>query len=349
MAGALGCPENYTVAFHDNRGEVPQGAAVEPASVAWNRVLDDTSDAQVVVEVSDTECCETMSNVRTWCNDMSIYRDATLVWQGPLSQISYEGDTVTLQAKDITAWLARRAIHNALDFTATGLGATDLALIAEAIVRDAFAPHDPNVLQYLTVIASGIIGERKYSANAGYSGDELRELARTGVDFTAIGHRLILAGEMPLGRLATLDDEHFAGALRVIEDGTAAVSRAIVIGEGVSAMAGGVGPCGLIERLVKEDAIRDVPSAQAEADALVAGGTPTPLFLEVPDGSRLTPDAPVDIMELVPGVVMPVASTQTCRSVSALLRLTKLAVTFTSTDGEAVAVTLAPPGVESAA
>lgn len=347
MAGVLGCAQDYFVGFHDRTGKIPVGTVVEPVSVEWGRILDDTSDAKIVVEVGDVECCQTLGAVRTWCNDMSVYRDSALVWQGPLADIQYEGDTVTLTAQDVTGWLARRVVHNLLDYTAAGLGAADLVTIAEALIRDAFAPDDPNVLAYLSATLSGIVGERKYEANDSYAGDELRELARTGIDYTAIGHRIILAGEVALGRLATLNDDHFAGPLRVIEDGLAATSRAIVVGEGITATSGGVGSCGLIERLVKEDAIRDQASAQAEADALVAAGSPTPIYLEVPDGSRLTPDAPVSIEELVPGVVIPVASTQTCRSVAALLRLTKLNVTYTATEGEAVAVTLAPPGTDT--
>jgi hypothetical protein len=339
----LGCAQDYAVAFHDRTGAVPVGTALEPTSVAWGRVLDDTSDAQAVVDLASPECCETLSSVRTWCNDMSLYRDGSLVWQGPVTEIEYVGDQVTISAKDVTAWLARRVIHTAMDFTtATGSGPADLASIAEALVRDAFAPDDPGVLAYLTVTLAGILGERAYDVNQGYTGDELRELARTGIDFTAIGHRILITGEGSLARLATLDDEHFAGPLRIVEDGLAATSRAIVIGEGIMAESGGVGPCGLIERLIKEDAIKDVDSAQSEADSLVAAGTPTPLYLEVPDGSQLTPDAPVGIEELVPGVTIPVASTQTCRDVSAVLRLTKLAVTFGS-GGEAVAVTLTAP------
>lgn len=338
----LGCAQDYALAFHDRTGSIPVGAALEPTSLSWGRVLDDTSDAQAVVDLASVDCCDTLSQIRTWCNDMSLYRDGALVWQGPVTEIEYVGDTVTINAKDVTAWLARRVVHTAMDFTAAGTGPLDLSLIAEALVRDAFLLDDPGVLTYLLVTLSGIPGERAYEVNQGYVGDELRELARTGIDFTAIGHRILLTGEGSLARLATLDDEHFAGPLRIVEDGLAATSRAIVLGEGIVAESGGIGPCGLLERLIKEDSIKDMVSAQAEADSLVASGQPTPLYLEVPDGSQLTPDAPVGIAELVPGVTIPVASTQTCRDVSAVLRLTKLAVTY-GAGGESVAVTLSAP------
>lgn len=348
MAGPLGCADTYEVAFHDRYGAVPFGSAVEPSTLEWGRVLDDTSEAKVTIPLADPECCEVLGELRTWCNDLSVYRDGSeLVWQGPIVRIEHGAEATVITARDVTAWLSRREIPVLIDHTAAGSGAADLSTIAEEVIRAALAPDDPNVLPYLTVLPSGIVGERKYQPNASYAGDELRELARTGIDFTALGHRVIVAGEMPLARLATLTDEDFGVGLTVIEDGLSAASRAIVIGQGVTATAGGAGPCGLLTSIVKEDAIRDQSSAQAEAQAIITAGDPAPLILDVPDGAQLDPDAPVGIQDLVPGVIVPVTSTQTCRQVYADLRLTRLAVTYTSSEGEAVKVTLAPPGIET--
>jgi hypothetical protein len=347
VADLLGCPETYGVALHDRYGRVPIGPVLEPSRVEWSRAADETSEASV--EFAVPECCAQLGQAEPWCHDVSIYRDADLVWQGPLLQPVFEGSTVTLYARDVTAWLDWRTIHAALDFTASGLGAQDLVDIAEAVIADALSVDDPNVLPYLHTIPSGITGERSYAPDSTHAGDELRELARTGVDFTAIGRRIILSGGgTTLGRLATLHDEHFAGPLRIIKDGLAALTRAVLIGEGVTASSGGAGECGLLERVFKEDSVLDVVSAQAEANARAAGGYPTPVFLEVPDNARLTPDAPVSINQLVPGVLVPVASTQTCLEVATVLRLTKLSVSYTPGDGETVGVTLAPPGAEAA-
>jgi hypothetical protein len=347
---SLGCADTYAVQFHDREGRRPFRDAIEPDTLEWGRVLDDTSEARITVPVVDADCCATMGAIRTWCNDMSIYRDGTdLVWQGPVAKITYGRDSTEVIARDVTSWLSRREIPTTLDYTAAGLGAADLSTIAGAVVRAAFTPDDPNVLQYLQVSPSGVVGERKYLADTVYAGDELRELARTGVDFTTLGHRIIIAGELPFARLNQLADDHFLVDLEVIEDGLSAASRAIVLGEGVTGKAGGVGPCGLLTRIEKEEAIKDQASAAAEAAAIVAAGSPAPLILNVPDGARLAPEAPMTIMELVPGVIAPVASTQTCRSVNADLRLTHLSVSFTASEGEQVKVTFAPVGVELAA
>lgn len=342
----LGCPDTYTAAFYTNDGATPIGQAVELSSVRWGRVLDDTSTAQLTVPIVSEECCEVLSSAHAWCNDVGIFRDSTLVWQGPVYLLSHGTANTVVDARDVTAWLFVAEILNKIDFTATGMGAADLSLIAEAIIRDALSEFDPNILPFLQVGLSGVTGERLYDALENYAGEELKELARTGIDFTALGHRIIIGGETAFARLAQLRDEDFLGELRVLEDGGGTITKAIVDGEGVTATAGGVGVCGKITRIAKEEQIRDLNSAQAEADALVAAGTPTPLLLEVPDGVQLSPEAPLDIMDLVPGVVIPVASTATCRSVNTDLRLLKLEVEYTATAGEVVKVSLAPAGVE---
>lgn len=347
MAGPLGCPENYTAAFFENGGGRPIGEALDLSSVKWGRVLDDTSTAEIVVPIISAECCAAVSSARAWCNDVGIFRDDQMVWEGPISLLNYGRDDTVITAKDVTAWLFVAEIPNTIDYTtATGIGPADLALIAERVITEALTDYDPNVLPFLQVSLSGVVGERLYDALATYAGDALKELASTGLDYTALGHRIIIGPEAAFARLPQLQDEDFLGELRVLEDGGGTITKAIVIGQGVTAISGGVGVCGKITRIVKEDAIKDLPSAQAEADALVRAGTPTPLVLEVPDGVQLSPECPIGIMDLVPGVVIPVASMATCREVNTDMRLLKLDVEYTAAGGEVVKVSLAPTGVE---
>lgn len=347
MAGPLGCAESYQVAVMDRDGDQQIGELVDVSSLEWSRVIDDTSTAKVVVPFQGPDCCALLGKINDWCNSLAIWRNAeTLVWQGPITYLDYGRDDTIIDAQDITAWLFKRRIRELIDFTATGLGAKDLTTIAETLVRHGFAPDDPHVLDFLLTVASGITGERQYKANSGYVGDALVELGRTGIDFVAIGRRLILAGEIPIARLAGLTDDDFLGEIRVIKDGRAAVTDATVVGKGVVGRAavdppGGV--CGLLEVLVNEEEILDQESADAEAESLVAGGYPTPLILNVPDGSQLDPRAPVGINDLIPGVLIPVTSSQTCRTVAANLRLQRLNVTYGDA-GESVRVTLVPPG-----
>lgn len=347
MAGPLGCANSYGITVMDRDGERQLSELLDVSALTWTRVVDDTSEAQIVVPYQGVECCETLNALNDWCNQIAIWRDGTtLVWQGPITYIDYGRDETVIEARDITAWLFKRLIKTLIDYTADGLSAQDLSTIAEALVTHGYGQDDPGVLAFLTVVASGVTGERKYAENSGYVGDALNELARTGIDYTAIGRRLIIAGELPIATLPTLTDDDFVGALRVIRDGRAASTAATVIGAGVVATSGAAGVCGLLETLVTEEEILDQASAQAEADSVVMAGNPTPLYVSVPDGAGLSPDAPVGINDLVPGVLVPVTSTQTCKTVAAQLRLQRLSVTFGS-DGELVGVTLVPPGISN--
>ncbi|MFI6289997.1 hypothetical protein ACIBEJ_00340 [Nonomuraea sp. NPDC050790] len=342
--GPLGCAEEYTIGIYDRTGGRQHGT-VDPAALDWSRVLDDTSEANITVPYQGPDCCKLLGEARSWCNELAIFRDQQLVWQGPLVRIEHRGDDTLLAARDVTQWLFRRKIRNLIDFT--GTSNADLAVIAAALIEHGFAPDDPNVLAYLMITAAGIVGERKYAKNSGYILDHLRELARTGLDFTTLGRRILLMGEGPLGRLPGLSDEHFVGPLAVIEDGLSAITHATVVGKGITAEAGGIGTCGLLEFIATEEEIQDATSAQAEAGALVVGGNPAPLFLEVPDNSQLAPETPIGINDLIPGAIIPVTSEATCRLVAADLRLIRMKVAFSEADGEKVGITLAPLGIDS--
>lgn len=344
MAGPLGCADSYQVAIMDRDGDRQLGELLDVSALDYTRILDDTSTARVVVPFQGPDCCKLLSGVNDWCNSLAVWRGGdTLVWQGPITYLDYGRDDTIIDASDITAWLFKRRIRELIDFTATGDGAADLVDIAERLVRHAFALDDPGVLDYLLTRASGIVGQRQYKANSAYVGDALAELARTGIDYVAIGRRLILAGEIPIATLVGLSDDDFLGEIRVIKDGRAAVTDATVVGKGTVGRASVEGVCGILEVLVNEEEILDQASADAEAASLVAGGYPTPLIVNVPDGSQLAPNAPVGINDLIPGVQVPVTTSQTCRVVAADLRLQRLSVSY-GADGESVRVTLVPTG-----
>ncbi|MBP2703538.1 hypothetical protein JOL79_06960 [Microbispora sp. RL4-1S] len=347
----LGCADEYKIGVFDRTGSRQLGELFDASALTWGRVVDDTSDAVVQVPYQGADCCGLLADAWPWCNEIVLVRDDLLVWQGPVETITYGREVTTITAKDVTAWLYHRVIKDLIDYSAAGAGPADLVLIAEALVRHGLDQDDPNVLQYLHTKLAGVTGERRYPANGSIVYDELAELARTGVDFTALGRRIIIAGEVPVARLPQLADEHFVGDLQVVKDGRQAATAATVVGKGVTATAGGIGPCGLLETLANEQEILDDISAQAEAVSIVQAGT-FPVMLQVPDGAQLDPDAPVSINELIPGVVIPVTSSETCYTLSADLRLQRLQVTFDAGNGsddgggEQVRVTLVPVGAQ---
>lgn len=342
-ARVLGCASDYNVLVTTptgttNLGELPMSA------LQWGRVQDDTSQATVTVPtVGRQECCDLLSRMRAWGCEIHLYRDGTEVWSGPLITGTHAPTQTSLVARDVLAWSDKRGNRTAVDVT---VPAADLAVIAYRAILAGFPLDEPNILSYLVPRNTEIAATRTYAAMAQYVGDILRDLAASGLYYTALGRSIILSGAGAFGSTAALTEAHFLVDLEVVEDGLSAATTATVIGQGVVGTGGAPGPYGALDYIVSESNILDQASADGAAALIAAQGWPTPLYITVPDGARLAPDAPVTISDLVPGVYIPTTVTNTCRSVSTTMRLTKLDVQFSPDDGESVAITTVPTAAE---
>ena len=330
----LGCAANYEVSITYRGGSQPLGV-FEPEVVVWGRVQDDFSEARIDLPAS---CCGKLEQVRSWSHEVHIARDGEEVWCGPVVVPSNCRSGNVIIARDMLWWEARRVIHE--DHVSAAQGAVS---IARDLIVDGFAPDDPNVLAYLDTAGVGVISDREYLANSKYVLDALKDLAKGGIDFTAIGRRIVVRPQgTSLGRTAILNCEHFQGDVCASDNGLQAATKAIITGEGVTGEAGGVDPYfGLVEVLHNDTTITSASTAADQARAIVAAGNPPPLLVQPPDNAALSPDSPVCMSELVPGVTVPVVLDCVCRPVAQDLRLSKLTVRWDST-GEQVGVLLQP-------
>lgn len=354
MACVLGCEPTYELTITDRCGRNTLLELDNFTSLKWGRKLDGISQATVTLPAG---CCGKLADVRTWRHELHVFRNGSEVWSGPIVVDPNCRSGITLVANDFLAWLGVRVIRalRCFDPTCGGAGETG-PRIAEQLIRDALGPDDPCLLDFLTVIDGGLPQERDYKANSAYVLKALTDLARGALDFTAVGRRIILMPEgHSLGATSLLTCDSFVGDVCVTEDGAAAVTRAVVTGKAadgttvVSGSAGGVDPYyGLIEVLVDDDAVRTDAAAQNAARGIVRAGNPPPLLVQPPQGSGLSPEAPVCIEDLVPGVEVPVVLDCTCREALQTMRLLSLDVTYDS-GGETVAPLLAPVGVDTAA
>ncbi|MFJ1695649.1 hypothetical protein ACIOHC_10940 [Streptomyces sp. NPDC088252] len=306
--------------------------------VEWSRVLDDVSTARVLV-APDADCCAALSRVRSWRHKLAIYRDTQPVWEGPITAPEWTADGVQVSAVDILGWVDRRTPHNDQTFVDR-----ELAEIAEWLIDDAFQPDDPG--HSVQIIGpSRIRGDRAYQADVGQSGDHLRDLAATGIDFTVLGQQILILPEDHYARVGSLTDDDFASELVVAEDGLALATRWVIHGkDGVRGEAGGVHPYyGLIERVAEESSILDDASAEAAARSRLAASSPAPVFLDSQE-AVLAPDSSVDVPALVPGWCVDVTTTQTCRDIAQSLKIAMVKV-HEDADGERVSLQLTPAGV----
>lgn len=337
MGAPLGCGTHQARVYDRVTGAVV-AEAVTLLEVQWTRVLDDYSEGRILVQ-PEGDCCEAFADLHAWRHKLVIYRDGKEVWEGPVLVAQWTTDSqVEVRAADILAWMDRRVPHQDMTFTSV-----DLATIAAELIRDGFAPDDPG--HSVEIVApTGIRGDREYEKNDGQTGDHLRDLAETGLDYTAIGSKIVLMPQEFCETVGSLTDADFPAGLAVVEDGLALATRWVIRGrDDVEGEAGGIDPYyGLLERSVEETSILDDASAAADARSRLRSSNPAPTFIDSQQ-TTLSPDAPVDIETLVPGWCVNVATTTTCRRVAQPMKILGVSVTDTGA-GERVTVQLTPSG-----
>lgn len=356
VGGTLGCVEKYSILIASKEG-IPLGE-LAVSEVEWSRVLDDFSEATVVIPLSGPECCGILNQIQVWHHELQLFRDGKYVWSGPIVNVTGDRTSVTLVARDLFALIQKRIIHNQICFALacapTPPGApADLAIIATALINDALAVDGHNYVIDATLC--GRIGERLYQPGENAFG-ALQETFRLGLDGTCLGRKIVLGGAnggLPFGRSATLGCDDFLGNLAFEQDGLAAATRAITIGEGVIGVAVAPGAdvngehpyYGLLEYVSPDrQELNTQPLADQAAAAIITSTFPPPTNLVTPTGSQLSPNAPITIDELVPGTITTVIVDCLCRDVQADLVLLKLEVTWTP-DGEVVQVTYGSLGM----
>lgn len=337
---------------HQSRIVDRSGATVAEADVLteveWTRELDEFSSARVVINPSG-DCCDHLQRVEPWRHELHVFRDGQPVWNGPVIQPEWRAGQIEIFAADVLAWLDRRVPHRSQTF-----GDSDLTDIAAWLIEDAFEPDDPGHEVYV-VGPSRVTGGRAYTMNVGQTGDHLRDLAETGLDYTAVGRTIILLPEDYTGSVGRLTDADFPEDLVVGQDGSNLITRWVVAGDeesGVMGEAGGVDEYyGLLERYEEQTSIKTVGSAIAAARTKLRASTPAPVFVDTQQVT-ISPDAAVDVAKLVPGWCLDVTTEATCRVVTQRMKIVGVKVsedggTDSSPGRESVQVQLAATGAEA--
>jgi hypothetical protein len=347
--------------------------------LTWERVLDDYSEARLRFRpIQGSDCCDKLKpkmdstgkllepGLWPWAHELALYRDGEFVWQGPVFSIDETvlpdetTDYIQITARDFLAWLDRRVIHKNISLSKK---AWDLSTIAEAIVRDAFAPDDPGLMPYLTVSLSGRTGKRTVAAWEAKSGDELREVARGGLDFTCVGRRIFIKSPKfdPTKATITLTSRDFLSGIEIRVVGSEAATAGVAIGgvppTGSQAPAKAYYPAGgpaagtdpffgLIENWTQSESVDiNLDFLKWIAKQKVIDGYPPPLTLSIPAGSGLTPSSPVSIHHLVPSTYFTVRVAGTCRELVQHMRLSHVSVTWSASQAETVGVSFIPQDV----
>lgn len=367
----LGCG-THRVEIYRRGGTERVGEIRNPNKVEWNRLRDDMSDATIEVTDFSPDCGEMLRDLQSWAYEIVLFRDNGFskerVWEGPITLLTYEKGKVTINAKDVVAYLYRRIIKQA--FNDTGNSPTAGRKVTEraaAIIQNAMAPDDPNVLQYLTVLLRDD-DAKQYRALPEYSRTAYEEVddmaSNAGLDYTAVGRSIIVWGtKHRIGTLPEFTDANLGASSIVSEYGMSMANRyAVSDGNGVWGEAdrldeNGEDPTyGLVEVLSStwasdsdeesgtytEAGLEKVRASFAQsAERSISDKYPPPVVVRVPDNTRLQPDTPITIQHLVPGVVIPLRSDSTLRRVIASQKLDSVKVVETAGE-ETITVTMSP-------
>lgn len=137
----LGCLESIEVYVTDQCGTPRICGLTNVAQVQFNRILDEVSEAVVVIPVSTgtsstKPCCDCLDIIEPWCHELHIVRNGELVWSGPIIKITYGYTTVSIEARDVLAWTQVRIPKGVLDNTTAtskvSVGGTNVNTMTEA-------------------------------------------------------------------------------------------------------------------------------------------------------------------------------------------------------------------------
>ncbi|MFJ8855091.1 hypothetical protein [Streptomyces sp. NPDC102437] len=369
----LGCAASYTAMVHWRGGALPFVSLDTLTAVSWSRTINDISEASVTIAMADVsaDCCGQLGDVSPWVHELTLYRDGELVWQGPIQRIVMRRASIVIEAADVFSWFDHlvntfRVTYTAATADGEGRRRGPITYIAANHIRlnlQAFQLADldyPGILPYITRSDAGLLPikvEKDGSSNqtvwTEYLGDILREWTKRGLTWTTVGRSLLLRGRRSLTgarAAARLTLDHFAGDIEVIKDGRqgatygwATSQQGQDISDGRTLGTGKTrtpyGRLDILVRIQEEDATAgDLRESARDA---IAGRYPVPTVINVPDSAQLTPDAPVTIRQLVPGVRIDLLADELCAPIAAGFLLSDVEVTW-GRGGETVGIALIP-------
>jgi hypothetical protein len=291
-----------------------------------------------------------------------IFRDGVRVWEGPLTLATYYRDHIELQARDVMHYAYRlglsKAYNNAYPNVIKGVERARNILTNELGRRETESPPI-NVVPFLTFLiedddAKTARSTTIWEKTAYEDVDDMA--AHSGIDYTVIGRRIVVWDTTKmLGQTPVMTEADIIGEIVVTSYGMELATFAVSTGaDGVYGTSGGADPYyGRWEIIVANESETgttdsddettdpDQDALNSQSKANLAGRNPTPVMVRVPEGSQLSPDSPIKLEDLIPGVQVPLRATLTGRVFSQMQKLRHVEVSADES-GEQIGITLVP-------
>lgn len=274
-----------------SRGGTPTLYELNFSGLSVTRTLNSTGNGRI-----DGNFRKFFSLIEPWRDELLLFRDETLVFAGPIQTVNLS----EIFAQDLFVWMDVRFLEE--DFHGDG----DVSDIYMSIFEQAYEKDDsPNIS--ISTRRTGIEAVRDFKGvEFRKAGDVLRELARTGLDYT-MNVRQILAGgtEIFLSDTPLIVHDDGISHIDPTKEGTTFATDVAVFGSseevGDLPFTGRAARLsdtyGLIQRSFTELDIRDTPSADANALARLESMQPAPLRLKI----TLSKEAAFDFVDIICG------------------------------------------------
>lgn len=305
------------------------------------RVLNGVSEAELTVQE-----CYAGREIIPWVHMIRFSWDEHWFWLGPVTKVVDQSDgTGMISCEDKMGFMRKRKLRD--DFSSLG-APVDITTIFTTVVSDGFAQDAVPFAPTITASATGVTGERSYSADDHkYILDIIDELSTTGIDYTVILDTLVCGNlDISTSPIGVLNLSHLVGKPEITLDGTAQATFATVVGDGVVGLAQDAAAnstYGILDLVEHESSIVDQTSVDQ------AAATRRDLLADSPRAIGdlvLQAKAPLDLDDLIPGAVITVDLPGSFAPYVGDVRMNK--AKFDVVEGEwQVTLTAQPVGTES--
>lgn len=373
------CVQGHAAKVFDRGGRRGLFELLNLAQVQWERATSRKSLAKATI--SAKHCGDQITNLERIAarrHELVIYRDGKRPWEGPIIDVGWFSDRVEIYAGDVREYLGARPLTRSWPSGAGGgtdrmtervqqILAFELANNYTVTTNDgattipAWENVTPpaNVLPFLEIRPSTTL--RTTSNTVPFQldvGSHIDNLAESGLDYTAIGRKLLFwDSAQSIGQTRVVTEADFTGELEVHASGLdfrAIAHRSVSSAEEGQLPAVGhagasdpfYGPwaeTGTLDTDTGADSIVQSELNSQAARRLVGRNGTVPTQIIVPSGAAILLNESLTIDKLVPGVIVPVRATMNLKPVQQDQRLVEMSVTETAA-GETITVTLEPAG-----
>lgn len=299
---------------------------------SFSRELCDVSDAMIRLPVNP----KLAKRVEPWLHTLTFWAGTEPAWHGIIMNVRSSSTALVIRASDGAAFFKRRRIPSGRTWDQA-----DAAQVMSQMVVDAMSPSDPlHIADYIHALDSRIWVVVDETANSILVDDVIGDLTDAGLEWTFTGGALLIGPVMSRIRTATLTDAHLGPGVEIEKDGKNVITDALVVGEGVWAQRAIPDDRIVVQTIIKGQKLVTEQECAVRAESVLTEQGVSPVSVEVSESS-LSPSSPISLEELVPGVIIPISSSQTGITVGVDMRLERVSV-----DSGDVKIGLGTPGVQ---